>query len=502
MSIRIYNVNDSDEKYTAYRVFVNKKEVRLDCARASAFPINRRWPGHQRQLEQTELINFLSFATDEEVLIEIIPLDDFEDVVVRPKSLGIIPDITDGVISFKLKKPAYFTVEPYGRHNALHILADPILEYNVDINSKDVIYYPKGVYEAGAIELKSNQTLFIDEGALVYGTVSATDAENIKIIGAGILDVSHTKEKILFESEDRNNTSAVKNAERIHTIQLNYCKNVEIDGITVRDSLLYNIRPIACDNIYIHNFKTIGNWRYNSDGIDMHNCENVLIENCFLRTFDDTICVKGFDCYYSEDVENAAEDAMWRNGRKHDSFKNITVRNCVIWNDWGKSLEIGAETRAEEICDATFTDCDIIHMTGYALDCCNVDYADVHDILYKNINVEVDDIVPAPFYQSNNDEVYVNNDIDYNPPIILSEVLFHEEYSAGGKRRGKNRKLTFENIHIYSNKKPKFAFSGYDEEHKTSDVLMKDIYINDKKIKDKTECILKIFNFCENIVLE
>lgn len=71
MSLRIYNVNDSDEKYTAYRVFVNKKEVRLDCARASAFPINRRWPGHQRQLEQTELINDKKIKDETECILKI-----------------------------------------------------------------------------------------------------------------------------------------------------------------------------------------------------------------------------------------------------------------------------------------------------------------------------------------------------------------------------------------------------------------------------------------------
>ena len=67
----------------------------------------------------------------------------------------------------------------------------------------------------------------------------------------------------------------------------------------------------------------MGCWRYNSDGIDMHNCENVHIDGCFLRTFDDSICVKGFDCYYDEDVEQAVHDAMYRGGKSYDVFKNV-----------------------------------------------------------------------------------------------------------------------------------------------------------------------------------
>ena len=119
--------------------------------------------------------------------------------------------------------------------------------------------------------------------------------------------------------------------------------------------------------------------------MDMHNCEDVLIENCFLRTFDDSVCVKGFDCYYDGDVEKAVNEAMYRNGRSYDIFKNVILKNCVIWNDWGKCLEIGAETRGKEIFNILFEDCDVIHVNGSVLDCCNVDYPEVHDVEYRNI---------------------------------------------------------------------------------------------------------------------
>lgn len=187
-----------------------------------------------------------------------------------------------------MEKPAYFTVEPYGRRNALHIFADPISGYRIDEADENVIYFGKGEHDVGMIHLRSNQTLFIDEGAVVYACVRAIDAENIRMIGRGILDNSRNKEQILFEANAENNDTAVKNAVRLHTIQLEYCTNIEIEGITIRDSLVYNIRPIACRNLDIKNVKIIGCWRYNSDGIDMHNCVNVNIENCFVRTFDDS----------------------------------------------------------------------------------------------------------------------------------------------------------------------------------------------------------------------
>ena len=88
--------------------------------------------------------------------------------------------------------------------------------------------------------------MFLDEGAVVYACVKAIDSNNIKILGRGILDNSKNKERILFDVSAEYNEMAVDNAEREHTIQLEYCSNVEIEGITIRDSLVYNIRPIAC----------------------------------------------------------------------------------------------------------------------------------------------------------------------------------------------------------------------------------------------------------------
>jgi len=500
MSYKVYPVTETELKYNGYEVKINGEKVSLDSARVSAMPFNRRWPGHQRQLDQTELINFLSLETDEPLTFEIKPVEKFDKVVIRPLSLGIVPEITDdGRIIFTLEKPVYFTVEPYGRHNALHIFADPVSNYAIDKNDENILYYGKGEHDAGMIYLESNQTLFLDEGAVVYACVRATDAENIKILGRGILDNSKNKEKILFEVNAEDNFAAVNNAERLHTIQIEYCKNVKIEGITIRDSLVYNIRPVACVNLDISNVKSIGCWRFNSDGIDMHNCENVVLDNCFLRTFDDSICIKGFNCYYAGDVEKAVEEAMNHNGVCYDTFRNVLVKNCVIWNDWGKSLEIGAETRAEEMCNIVFDNCHIIHATGPVLDCMNVDYADVHDVTYQNITVEFDDTMLMPVIQKTDAQIYENPDSDFAPSVINVGVSFHAEYSAGGQRRGKNRNMTFDNIRLYGRQKPTFAFKGYDSEHMTENITVTNFFVNDKPLEDY-EYIAN--EFTKNIVIE
>lgn len=499
MSLKIYPITKSDPVHDGYSVKINGKEVELHTARVSSVPFNRRWPGHQRSVDQTELINFISLEADEPLNFEITARDEFEKVEIRPVTLDVKPQLSDNKnIAFTVNSPAYFTVEPYGRQNALHVFVDPISNYNIDKRSDAVIYFGKGEHDVGMIHLQSNQTLFIDEGAVVYACVRAIDAENIKIIGRGILDNSKNKAKILFEASEDNNSAPVNNAIREHTIQLEYCTNIKIEGITIRDSLVYNIKPVACKNIDISNVKIIGCWRYNSDGIDMHNCENVKIDNCFIRTFDDSICVKGFDCFYEGDIEKAVHAAMYRNGKSYDIFKNVRISNCVIWNDWGKSLEIGAETRGEEIYDIVYDNCRIIHVTGRVLDCMNVDYAHVHDVTYQNITIELDDVIPPMITQKTEDQKYENNDTDYAPFVLSSQILYHKEYSAKGERRGKNTDFTYKNIQIYGRQTPKFDFSGYDEEHKVANVTAKEIYLNGKPIGND-EYTLKANEFSENI---
>ncbi len=501
--LQLYPVQPTECSYAGYTVRINGNPVPLDTARVSAFPYNRRWPGHQRTLDQTELVNFLNLATDEPLTFEITPPEAFTEVKIRPQSLGIVPKITpDGNIRFTLPRPAYFTVEPYGRRNALHIFADSLPTYGVDKNDPHVRYYGAGVHDIGQIELHSGDTLFLDEGAVVYACITAVDAENIRILGRGILDNSRNKAQILFPADTEGNLEAVDNAIRQHTIQLEYCTHIEIDGITIRDSLVYNIRPVGCRDFTVRNVKIIGCWRYNSDGIDMHNCEDVLLEHCFLRTFDDAICVKGFDCYYEGDVEAAVRAAMYRNGQAYDVFRRVLVRDCVIWNDWGKCLEIGAETRAEEIADVMFEDCDCIHTLGPVLDCCNVDYADVHDVTWRNIRVELDEDVPPSRYQYEDNVPYGEVTPGYVPPLIIAQVMFHHEYSAGGTRRGKNRNLVFENIRVTGEVVPDAGFYGYSEEFGCRDIVIRDLYVNGRKLRSAEEFSLGIGNFCENIRYE
>ena len=58
----VYSVPEGERIYDGYAVSVDGAKAPVSEVRCSAMPFNRRWPGHQRQIEQTELCGMVRFA--------------------------------------------------------------------------------------------------------------------------------------------------------------------------------------------------------------------------------------------------------------------------------------------------------------------------------------------------------------------------------------------------------------------------------------------------------
>ena len=84
----------------------------------------------------------------------------------RPLEFGIKPLVDENVIKIKLLKPTQFTVEVNGYHNALHIFANRVEAMNIDQNDPKIHYYGPGIHEVGIINVKSDETVFIDGWAV------------------------------------------------------------------------------------------------------------------------------------------------------------------------------------------------------------------------------------------------------------------------------------------------------------------------------------------------
>ena len=456
----LYPAPEKEPASADFKMFVNNEPLFVYQARVSKYPINQIWPGYQRPLNQTEIASFAYFDFSGKVDIEIVSEKPIETLDIRPKQFGIKPEIKDKTIRFSLSKPMQFVVEVNGYHHALHIFGNPIETFDVKKDDPKVHYFGPGIHEAGRIKVMDGETVFIDGGAIVYGSIESINTRDVKILGRGILDASRI---------ERNGAKKM--------IYLKEVTNGQIKGIILRDSHEWAVMPAQCEGIDIDNIKLIGFWRYNADGIDIVNSRNVTIKNCFVRAFDDNIVFKGLISFYSE---------------KYNTIENIKVDNCVLWNDWGRALEIGAETVADTIKNITFTNCYIPRFTFIALDIQNGDRAWVKDILFENIYIEEPILDSARTAETPVDIARMAKSIELK---ITGYNIWQKDTVPGNISD-----ITFRNIH-YNSTKPTFSnFVGLDSAHTVNNIHYKDLFINDKKITDHST--FRKNEFVKNVFIE
>lgn len=374
-----HNYNKSSFKYKEpiscdYRVFVNGSEIPVYTCRISKVPFNRAWPGHQREINQTEIASFVNIVSDEEVNIEVIVNGEYEKIILKPYSKGITYENKDGRIAFKLKEHGQFVFGKNSLHNCLYIFnSKPITCPEQD---SVTYYFGPGVHMPGKIQLNSGESVYIDKDALVFGCIYAENAENIKIFGNGILDDSSEERFFVHCYESFTNGN----------VKFYDCKNIKVEGVLLRNSAIWSVNLFHCFDVELDNIKVFGQWRYNTDGVDIVNSQNIILKNSFVHSFDDSVTIKGIDRYIDTNNEN------------------IVTENCVLWCDWGKACEIGFETACREYKNIVFKNCDIIRSAGYALDIANGDCAEISNVIFENINVE---------YNSFDDMMVLQNDDEH-----------------------------------------------------------------------------------------
>ena len=469
MNTTVYPVPEGERIYGGYAVTIDGAPAPVSEVRCSAIPFNRRWPGHQRQIEQTELCGMVRFAFDGQATVSVTADRDFKEVKVRPLSRGVAVRRAGRTVTFEINRPGGYSVEFDGYHNNLHVFADAPGVAAAPRRGGSAIVFGPGAHEVGIMTLKSGDTVYIDPGAVVYGGFHAKEAEDIAIVGCGIIDGGHLKEKILFETSG-DGSEDVHNATREHTIDLRNCRRIRIDGPTFRDSLLYNIAMWGCEDIDVRHVKIVGQWRFNTDGIDLHNCRRAYVSDCFARTFDDTFCFKAHEGYGN------CEDGVFE--------------RCVAWNDWGKAFEVGVECRAEHLRRLTFRDCDCIHAVGTVLDVANVDYGRVSDILFEDIRVECDDPMPSQQLQRTDDSAFdASAGLGSPPRLFQAGVWYSPEYSNenGGKWSGGGfiDGVTVRNVSAYSAGRLSqvgMRIAALDEGHRPENIVVAGVSLDGRAV--------------------
>ena len=371
-----------------YRVFVNGTEVPVYTCRISKYPFNRPWPGFQRSIDQTENASFISLVSDETLDIEVIANKNHERVIIKPYSKNICYTENNGKIRFKLTENGHYVLQLDDYHNCLYIFnSAPIPAPSSD---EVTYYFGAGIHFPGKIVLKSNESVYIDKDALVYGCFFAENEKNIRIFGNGLMD----------DGQEERAVSCCYSPYTNGNLKFYDCENISIEGVMMRNSAIWCINFFHCFNVTVDSVKVFGQWRYNTDGIDIINSRDISITNSFIHSFDDTVSIKGIDRYALTDNEN------------------ISIDNCVLWCDWGKPCEIGVETACRRYNNISFTNCDILRGGNAVLDVNNGDCAEISNILFENINVDYNAYDTIEVFQASDEQQYTAQDSIMIPHLI------------------------------------------------------------------------------------
>lgn len=302
----------------------------------------------------------------------------FTSAAVLPASRGIKPQISGQTITFTISNPGQFCIKFNNDlwNTPLYIFANP-LETNVPSKTDtNVVYFGPGVHNLTPASPKlyvpdyyitSGKTIYLAGGAVVYGCFeSRTGTKNISIRGRGI-----------FCGSKRNEGN------QQFQLLLKKVNGIYVEGITIYDSKNWNLAVSSSENILIDNVKIIG-YDSNSDGIDICNSSNAEIKNCFIRSFDDCIAMKGVKYFDSDKLP----------------LQNVKVTNCVLWNDWNVPVELGAEGFFTYARNINVSNIDIIYdsfqgpalrvnYTGWSGD--DAQKGPVKNVLFENIRIEESD---------------------------------------------------------------------------------------------------------------
>lgn len=479
----------SEIKSDYYKVLVDGIDTPVYKARISKYPFNRRWPGFQRPYSQTAPAHYINITSNGKISLEVTIPEKFNRIMIKPYSKNVKAEINGNKVKFTLPDFGFYVLMADDHINCLYIFNQKY----IPCENKPTYYFGEGIHFAGRIELKSGQSLYADKNAIILGQIYAKDSTDIKVYGNGIID-SSMHERCVTPCVGQE--GVVDNA-IVGNIRFDRCKNVKVLGLGFKNSCTWCVTAFGCDNVEFNGIKVFGQWKYNTDGIDIMNSQNVKIINSFIHSFDDTIVLKGLDDY------------------KDISFNNVLVENCVCWCDWGKCLEIGLETAADEYKNITFKNCDVIRVIGTALDIQNGDWAEVHGITFENINVEFNSFDTPAMYHAEEEMQYNLQDKLAVPGIIgVSNVRFRtgcwanlfpegdEGVTQGNENRTKIHDVTFKNINVYcdkeiieANEMPRITVNQVVENVKFDNILIEDLKINGEKI---TENYPFVITNCDN----
>jgi polygalacturonase len=229
------------------------------------------------------------------------------------------------------------------------------------------VVVPAGIFNTGAVHLKSNVNLHLEDGATLlfkqdptaylpavftrfegmefynYSPfIYAFEQENIAITGSGTIDGQASRENwwgwTARQGQSRNRLASLVDANapvdqrqfgdgsfmRPVFIQPYRCRNVLIEGIAIRRSPMWEINPVLCTNVIVRGLNIVSHGP-NNDGCNPESSKDVLIEDCLFDTGDDCIAIKSGRNNDGRRIATASENIIIRRCTMKDGHGGVTI---------------------------------------------------------------------------------------------------------------------------------------------------------------------------------
>ena len=297
------------------------------------------------------------------------------EAIVLPEKLGVTA-VVEG------EDKVSFTVGDYGNYTmVVNDYTDPDKAFTIFVRRPEYVEVPEGYtlieYKPGLhfvdnIFLQGNTVLYLHAGAFLVakkpagptGEISnafiyANAADNLKIVGHGVIDFSqlpwHARRGVYIGNSN----------------------GVEMNGVTLINASSWASTFMYCKNLTVRDCIIFG-YRTNSDAYAVCSCEDGEIVDCFARSGDDLFEVKT----YSAPLKNilfenctAFPDNCRGFGLTQESnslLTDITYRNCSLLyqlNDWASHMSAFNIDAGEQgsISGLTFEKCDLFYSKVYAV---------------------------------------------------------------------------------------------------------------------------------------
>lgn len=270
-----------------------------------------------------------------------------------------------------------YTITEFGAKNDGKTLASAAIQSAIDTAYKrggGRVIVPEGVFLTGSIVLKSGVELHLKKDAVLLGSTDPNDYKRITrwkalvladgqskvaITGDGTIDGQGQKLSLKVDSlfyvgkldsayynvRRKRPTEAM----RPQLIEMVNSNQIEISGITLKNAACWVQTYDRCTDLVIDRIRVDSDAYWNNDGMDISDCKNVRITNCYVNSADDGICLKshtkGFfndNIYIANCTIRSSASAIKFGTASVGGFKNITIENITVFDTFRSALAFEA----------------------------------------------------------------------------------------------------------------------------------------------------------------